>query len=105
VTAFFGTSAIGVAMMFAAACSAQSAAEAKRPSLYRCADGRTFTVDQQQGAAEVTYYDEHFRLPRRSSGVGARYATQDATLIIDGDMAAFVTENIVDLEACRALRV
>jgi membrane-bound inhibitor of C-type lysozyme len=95
---------IPLVVILAGGCSAPSVAEAKRPLIYRCADGRTFTVDQQQRSAEVTYYDEHFRLPRRSSGVGVRYATQDATLIIDGDMAAFVTENIVDLQSCRALQ-
>jgi membrane-bound inhibitor of C-type lysozyme len=95
---------IPLLLILSGGCSAPSVAEAKRPLIYRCADGRTFTVDQQQRSAEVTYYDEHFRLPRRSSGVGIRYATPDATLIIDGDMAAFVTENIVDLQSCRALQ-
>ena len=86
-------------------CSAQSVAEAKRSSVYRCADGRSFTVEESGEAARVDYYDEHYRLPRRSSGIGTRFASQDATLIIDGDMAVFVTENIVDLQACRAVHV
>jgi membrane-bound inhibitor of C-type lysozyme len=90
-------------LLFLAGCSSASVAEARPETIYRCADGRTFSVDLTTDSARVTYYDEQFRLPRRSSGIGSRYASPDATLIIDGEMAVFVTENIVDLQACRAL--
>lgn len=74
-----------------------------RPVMYKCSDGRSFSVTESADAAKVDYFNEHFQLPRRPSGIGTRYASADATLIIDGDMAAFVTETIVDLQACRAL--
>ncbi len=91
------------ALLFLGACFATSGAEAQRPSVYRCADGRTFSVEQGKHGVHVTYYGRHFRLSRRPSEIGARYASSDATLIIDSDMAVFVTEHIVDLQACRAL--
>lgn len=93
--------AIGSALFLLGACSAQSAAEPKHLALYSCADGRTFTVEQSAELARITYYNQHFRLPRRPSGIGVKYASPDATLIIDGDMAVFVTESLVDLERCR----
>lgn len=88
--------------MLIGACSNGMAANAPLLTTYRCVDGRTFTVQRGEETAEVGYFNERYRLPRRPSRLGIRYATEDATLIIDGDFAAFVTEHVVDLESCTA---
>ncbi len=91
-----------LAVLLFSSCSSASVAEPRHAAVYQCAEGQTFAVDRGKHSAQVSYYGERFRLPRRLSGIGVRYASPDATLIIDGDMAVFVTENIVDLKACRA---
>jgi membrane-bound inhibitor of C-type lysozyme len=86
------------------ACSAQGAAEPRQGIVYRCGDGRSFTVEQQARFATVEYAGARFQLPRRKSSIGTRYASPDATLIVDGESAVFVTPHVINLDACRALR-
>jgi membrane-bound inhibitor of C-type lysozyme len=74
------------------------------PVTYGCAGGKTFSVERQLRRATVVYRGARFVLPRRSSGIGTRYASREATLIIDGDFAVFVAPNALDLNACRARR-
>lgn len=93
-----------IALVLPSACTAQRSIEAPHIITYRCSDERTFSVEQGRQSARVDFDDEHFRLPRRASTIGVRYASQDATLIIDGDMAVFVTKQIWDLQSCRALQ-
>lgn len=80
-------------------CSA-TAAPQTRTTLYECADGRTFTVRSDPYDASVAYDDEHYRLTRRPSSIGTKYASTEATLIVDGNFAAFATETVVDLNQC-----
>ena len=51
--------------------------------------------------ATVRYQGQELELPRRKSGIGIRYASPEATLIIDDEMAVLVTETNVNLKLCR----
>lgn len=96
--------ACGAVLLMMAACSARTDAEPRRSLTYRCGDGRSFEVEQRGKMATIDFAGTRFQLPRRKSSIGARYASRDATLIVDGESAVFVTPRIVDLKACRALR-
>lgn len=84
-------------------CSAQAEADRRRVT-YRCGDGRSFEVEQGDRFAIVEHAGARFQLPRRKSSIGTRFASHDATLIVDGESAVFVTPHVLDLNACRALR-
>ena len=61
--------------------------------LYRCLDGTPFTLSLSPREAIVRFADGSYRLPRRSSGIAVKYASETATLYLDGDFAAFVAED------------
>lgn len=84
-----------------AACSAGGRSSATIASTFLCADDRSFTVKRDSKSAIVHYLDAHYHLSRRPSSIGYKYGSGEATLVIDGDYAAFVTEAIPDLEDCR----
>jgi hypothetical protein len=71
---------------------------------YRCSDGRTFGVVRDSYEADVAYANELYSLQRRPSSIGVRYASTEASLVVDGPYAAFVTETVVDLPECREWR-
>ena len=83
------------------ACSASVSPQVSS-ARYVCEDGRSFSVKRDERAASILYTDTRYSLPRRPSSIGVRYASPEATLIIDGNFAALVTETIVDLQSCRA---
>ena len=68
---------------------------------YRCAENRYFIVERSENAAVVSYANTRYSLGRKPSSVGLRYASSEATLIIDSDFAAFVSETVTDLDDCR----
>jgi hypothetical protein len=68
---------------------------------FRCAGDRFFTVQRNEKMAVVVYSNARYELPRRKSSIGERYAKSGTTLIIDGDMAAFVSGSVIDLDFCR----
>lgn len=100
-----GVSRLGatIALVALAACSGAEATQSHGHSTYQCKRGQTFKVERRKDRAEVHYAGRRFDLPRRASSIGDRYATHDATLIIDGDSAVFVTNSVLDLGACRAV--
>lgn len=59
---------------------------------YRCLDDTSFVLRLSQELAIVQFPDAEYRLPRRSSNLALKYATEEATLYLDGDFAAFVAE-------------
>lgn len=83
-------------------CSTQAAQAQRSVTLFRCAGAQSFTVERDDRSAILIYSGVRHELPRRSSSIGERYATSDATLIIDGEMAAFVTSSVINLDFCRA---
>ena len=60
---------------------------------YRCLDETTFVLRLSDDWAVVEFSDGQYRLPRRSSALAIKYATDKATLYLDGDFAAFVAED------------
>ena len=87
------------AMICVGGCSSAAAPEVTA-SIYECADGRWFSVRSHEGKATILYEDQHFSLPRRPSSIGVKYASPEATLIIDGKFAVFVMEADVGPERC-----
>lgn len=88
-----------VALAVLGGCSA-SASPAAINSVYQCTDGRMFSVARDARRAAVYYENERYSLSRRPSSMGIKYASPEATLIVDGEFAAFVTETIIDLKSC-----
>lgn len=62
-------------------------------STYMCLDDSVFTLSTTNEMAIVRFQDGEYRLPRRSSSIATKYATEDATLYLDGDFAAFVAND------------
>ena len=62
-------------------------------STYVCLDETVFTLSTSDEMAIVKFEDREFRLPRRRSAIAVKYATQQATLYLDGDFAAFVSDD------------
>ena len=60
---------------------------------YRCLDGSTFVLHFSEDEAIVEFPDAKYQLPRRSSNIAVKYATEEATLYLDGDFAAFIAED------------
>lgn len=84
-------------------CSAAAAPQVKSAT-YNCNAGRSFGVRSDDKHATIEYSGQRYSLPRRPSSIGYKYASPAATLIIDGDVAVFVTEAIVDLGGCYEVR-
>ena len=60
------------------------------PVTYLCLDNSRFTLITSPTLAIVRFADGEYRLPRRSSALAIKYASEDATLYLDGDFAAFI---------------
>jgi hypothetical protein len=70
---------------------------------YRCANGRLMAVAKSSGGAVVTVGERSYQLKPKRSSLGERYVSSRASLIIDGTFAAFVAEDLLDLEDCHAV--
>ena len=75
-----------------------------RSDVFRCRDGSELTVRYQHQTATVLAGGHSYALDWKSSDVGKRFASSRATLIIDGDFAAFVADDLDDLGGCRSQR-
>jgi hypothetical protein len=60
---------------------------------YVCLDESVFTISTSDEMAIVKFEDREFRLPRRRSAIAVKYATEQTTLYLDGDFAAFVSDD------------
>ena len=69
------------------------AAPATETRTYRCLDDTRFVLHLSEELAVVEFPDAQYRLPRRSSNIAIKYATEQATLYLDGDFAAFVAND------------
>lgn len=91
--------AVPISVALLSSCSAAATPQVRKAT-YACNDGKSFTIQRDGKNASLEYFGEHYSLSRRPSSVGVKYASPEATLIIDGDFAAFVTESLVDFERC-----
>lgn len=72
-------------------------------SSYRCSGQRTLDVQYSRAGAVVTVNGgRSYDLARGGPGIGERFSSDDATLIIDGDLAAFAATDVLDLRRCKA---
>ena len=62
-------------------------------STYVCLDNSVFTLSLSDQMAIVRFRDGEYRLPRRGSAIAIKYATDQATLYLDGEFAAFVADD------------
>ena len=62
-------------------------------STYVCLDDSVFTLSTSDDMAIVRFKDGEYRLPRRGSAIAIKYATEQATLYLDGEFAAFVADD------------
>ena len=67
---------------------------------YACAPPQDFVVESDRRTALVRFSDRTYELKRKASGIGTKYSSPTATLIIDGPSAIFVAEDRIDLGAC-----
>ena len=91
----------GVVVLALVGCSSPTSARGGRIATYECAGGKAFTVRRDAKVAMVEYDDQSYRLDRRTSSMGVKYSSDEASLIIDGDLAVFVAETVLDLKLCR----
>ena len=70
--------------------------------VFQCSDGSELTVQFQRRTATVLAGGHSYVLVRKSSNLGERFASPEATLIIDGDFAAFVADDLHGLQGCRS---
>lgn len=62
-------------------------------STYVCLDESVFTLSTTDEIAIVRFRDGEYRLPRRRSAIAIKYASEHATLYLDGEFAAFVADD------------
>lgn len=62
-------------------------------STYVCLDNTVFTISTSDEMAIIRFKDGEYRLPRRRSSIAVKYATEVATLYLDGEFAAFVADD------------
>lgn len=67
---------------------------------YVCDGGQDLLVLRSSRAATVRLGDGSYHLARRRSGIGVRYGSARAALIVDGDTAVFVAEDRPTLRGC-----
>ena len=96
---FFRRRALGTLLLLGSACaSAEFAADSA--AVFQCRDGSQLTVNYENRSATVLAGGHSYELVRKPSGVGERFASSRATLIIDGNFAAFVADELPRLRGC-----
>ena len=100
----FSTSAgLSAALLIAAAtaCSSNASGGSDPAQRYQCAGGRTFDVIRSGQIAIVRLGERIYNLQAKPGSIGERYTDRHATLIIDGDFAAFVATDEMQPSDCR----
>ena len=71
---------------------------------FECSAGQKFEVEYHDRGriAVVRTRTRDFQLPKRAASLGMRFSSDEATLIIDGDLAAFVADGVNEYLKCRA---
>jgi len=73
---------------------------APAPVRYACAASEQLSVQRNGASAHVTYAGRRYDLERKRSSIGDKYVSPKAALIIDGNSAVFVAEDVVGLGTC-----
>lgn len=85
------------------ACSSAASAQRDRAERFLCDSGQRLDVFHGRASTEVRVGERVFRLALKSGSLGRRYTDGEATLIIDGDTAVFVSGDGMSLRRCEAL--
>ena len=80
-------------------------AQAKAPpavtaTRYVCDGRQNLVIERNDATARVRFIDRTYDLKRKPSGIGIKYGSSDAALIIDGASAIFVAPDRLSLGAC-----
>jgi hypothetical protein len=67
---------------------------------YACEAHQNLVVERDGARAHVRFVDRSYDLKRRASGIGVKYESVNAALIIDGPSAIFVADDRLQLGAC-----
>ena len=98
---------VGVVVMMAVITvlgAAQVHAAAPNGVRYVCDARQNLVIRRDAATATVQFIDRSYALHRKASGIGVRYVSPKATLIIDGPSAIFVAEDRLQLGACTETR-
>jgi hypothetical protein len=85
------------------ACSSTDSAQQVRAERFLCETGQRLDVLYGTAMAEVRISERIFRLDLKPGSLGERYTDEEATLIVDGDTAVFVSADGMDLRKCELL--
>jgi hypothetical protein len=67
---------------------------------YVCDGRQNLVIERNDATARVRFIDRTYDLKRKPSGIGIKYGSSDAALIIDGASAIFVAPDRLQLGAC-----
>lgn len=67
---------------------------------YACEGRQNLTIQRDRHIARVNFIDRSYELRRKRSGIGVKYESGAAALIIDGSSAVFVAPDRLQLGAC-----
>lgn len=70
------------------------------PVRYACLASEDLSVRRNPSTAHVDYAGRTYQLQRKRSSIGDKYVSANAALIIDGNSATFVAEDLLDLGTC-----
>lgn len=95
-----------VPIFIGAALAVTQAHAAPAPVRYACTASDDLAVMRNHSTAHVDYAGHGYELQRKRSSIGDKYVSQNAALIIDGNSAIFVAEDLIDVGTCtRAIPV
>lgn len=70
------------------------------PVRYACSATQHLAVQRNGSTAYVNYAGRRYELQRKRSSIGDKYVSSKAALIVDGNSAIFVAEDLIDLGTC-----
>lgn len=79
---------------------AQAHAAAPVAVRYACEGRQSLTIQRDANMARVDFVDRSYKLQRKRSGIGVKYESATAALIIDGRSAVFVAADRLKLGVC-----
>lgn len=80
--------------------AAQANAAAPPTVRYACDARQNLTIQRDAKTAHVSFIDRTYELRRKRSGIGLKYESGNAALMIDGPSAVFVAPDRLQLGAC-----
>jgi hypothetical protein len=82
--------------------SSKPARDNVREHSFACQGGTEILVSERDSGAAVRVGEKTYQLRPKSSSLGRKFVSAEATLIIDGSFAAFVATDRFNLRECYA---